>query len=51
MTVSDADGWANGWSHEHHQWIGGAARSGSSGQTHDIVDPSNGQRAAVGFAR
>ena len=43
MTVSDAGGWTNGWSHEHHQWIGGAARTGSSGQTHDIVDPSNGQ--------
>ncbi len=43
MPVSDTDGWTNGWSHEHHQWIGGAARPGSSGQTHDIVDPSNGQ--------
>jgi betaine-aldehyde dehydrogenase len=43
MTVPSGDGWANGWSHPHHQWVAGAPRAGTSGVQHDIVDPSNGQ--------
>jgi betaine-aldehyde dehydrogenase len=38
-----ARGWTNGWSHDQHQWIGGEARPGTSGATHDVVDPSDGQ--------
>jgi betaine-aldehyde dehydrogenase len=35
--------WTNGWAFEGHQWIDGTARVGTSGETHDIVDPANGQ--------
>jgi betaine-aldehyde dehydrogenase len=41
--VGSVSGWTNGWSHDQHQWIGGAARPGTSGATHDIVDPATGQ--------
>ncbi len=43
MGARESDGWANGWPHDEHQLVGGTVRSGSSGATHDIVDPSNGQ--------
>jgi betaine-aldehyde dehydrogenase len=40
---SSEDGWANGWTHAGHQWIDGSSRIGTSGETHDIIDPANGQ--------
>jgi betaine-aldehyde dehydrogenase len=38
----DESGWTNGWAHEQHQWIDGRTAEGTSGVTHDIVDPATG---------